>query len=292
MTPRDDPPRRIRADHVETSPGGAGAGADATSSGEADAGADATSSGEADAGADPISPCEADAGTDLRSPCEVDAGADPTSCGASGASGAPAAETHELRIAVWDAPAAVERGQRFAIRVGLSCSSRCRPTGWTVEVRDQDGARRATTTLGDDPWPGTDALYHAAVALVAPDSDGLHTWEAATLADDGAAVAHAGCSSCFGVRVVSAPACVLTVVATDAETSTPVKGARVVAHPYRAVTDARGVATLRVPAGEYRLFVSGKGAVPFRFDGEVKTDTTIRAALVQDMELSDADIWS
>ena len=70
------------------------------------------------------------------------------------------------------------------------------------------------------------------------------------------------------------------------------EGARVVAHPYRAVTDARGVATLRVPAGEYRLFVSGKGAVPFRFDGEVKTDTTIRAALVQDVELSDADIWS
>ena len=94
------------------------------------------------------------------------------------------------------------------------------------------------------------------------------------------------------MRVVSTPACVLTVVATDAETGRPVEGARVVAHPYRTVTDERGVATLRVPAGEYRLFVSGKGAVPFRFDGEVKTDETIRAALVQDMELSDADIWS
>lgn len=232
-----NPPRPVGADHVETSPG------------EADAGADASSSG------------------------------------------ALAAEAHDPRIAVWDVPATVERGKRFAIRVGLSCSSRCRPAGWTVEVRDQDGQKQATTTLGDDPWPGTDALYHAEVALVAPDAEGLHTWEAAAPTED-LAVARTGCSTRFGVRVVSTPACVLTVVATDAETGRPVEGARVVAHPYRTVTDERGVATLRVPAGEYRLFVSGKGAVPFRFDGEVKTDETIRAALVQDMELSDADIWS
>ena len=229
-------------------------------------------------------------------PRPVDAGHVETSPGGSptspcGASGAPAADAHDLRIVVWDVPATVERGKRFVIRVGLSCSSRYRPAGWTVEVRDQNGERRATATPDGDPWPGTDALYHAEVALVAPDAEGLHTWEAAALAD-GSAAAHAGCSSRFGVRVVAAPACVLTVVATDAKTSVPVEGARVVAHPYRTVTDERGVATLRVPAGEYRLFVSGKGAVPFRFDGEVKTDTTIRAALAQDVELSDADIWS
>ena len=84
----------------------------------------------------------------------------------------------------------------------------------------------------------------------------------------------------------------MTIVATDAERRTPVEGARVVAHPYRTVTDERGAATLQVPAGQYRLFVSGKGYAPFRLDGEVKSDTTIRAALVQDVELSDADIWS
>ena len=78
----------------------------------------------------------------------------------------------------------------------------------------------------------------------------------------------------------------------DAESGTPVEGARVVAHPYRTVTDERGVAEMRVPAGDYRLFVSGKGCIPFRFDGVVKADTTIRAQLAQDVELSDADIWS
>ena len=204
---------------------------------------------------------------------------------------------HDTRVVVWDTPAAIERGKRFTVRVGIACSAKCQPNGWRVEVRDHDGEQRATATLGDDPWPGTDALYHAEVALVAPDVEGLHTWEAAALMDattetDGPPVAHDGSPARFGVRVVSAPACRLTVVALDAASRTPVEGARVVAHPYRAVTDERGVAEMRVPAGEYRLFVSGKGSIPFRFDGEVNTDTTIRAELAQDRELSDADIWT
>lgn len=199
---------------------------------------------------------------------------------------------HEARVVVWDAPAAVECGQRFAVRVGAACSSRCATAGWRVEVRDHDGERRATATLGDDPWPGTGALHHAEVALAAPDAEGLHTWEAAVLTAGPETAAHAGGRARFGVRVVSAPACRLTVVAVDAGSGVPVAGARVVAHPYRAVTDARGVAELRVPAGAYRLFVSGRGSTPFRFDGDVRTDRTIRAALAPAVELSDADVWS
>jgi len=220
---------------------------------------------------------------------ETDAAADPSSTG--DVSTASAEEPHELRLVAWDTPPAIERGKPFALKLGLTCPSGCRPAGWAVDVRDHNDETQATTTLGDDPWPGTDALFHAEVTLVAPDAEGLHTWEAA-VPTDGLAVAHADCSVRFGVRVVAAPACALTVVATDAESGNPVEGARVVAHPYRTVTDERGMATLRVPAGEYRLFVSGKGCVPFRFDGEVKADTTIRAELAQDVELSDADIWS
>ena len=203
---------------------------------------------------------------------------------------------HDTRVVVWDTPPAVERGKRFVVKVGVTCSAKCRPDGWQVEVRDHH-ERRATATLSEEPWPGTDALYQTEVALVAPNAEGLHTWEAAALTGaseetGGRAITHPDGSARFGVRVVSAPACLLTVVAVDAESRTPVEGARVVAHPYRAVTDERGVAEMRVPAGEYRLFVSGRGSVPFRFDGEVRADTTIRAELAQDRELSDADIWS
>ena len=208
-----------------------------------------------------------------------------------GACGTPVEEPHDLRIVVWDTPPAVERGTRFAVRLGVACAAGCRTAGWTVQVHDHDGEQRATATVGDDPWPGTDALYHAAVALAAPETEGLYTWEAAARTGD-TAVVHTDGRASFRVRVVSAPACLVTVVAADAESRAPVAGARVVAHPYRAVTDERGVAQLRVPAGEYRLFVSGKGSVPFRFEGEVKADTTMRAELVQDVELSDADIWS
>ena len=185
---------------------------------------------------------------------------------------------HATRVAVWDAPPAVECGGRFAVRVGVTCSAKSRPDGWRVEVRDHTGARRATATLDGDRWPGTDALYHTAVALVAPDTEGSYTWEAAALTDPGpgtgaaaatgAAVAtgpavatgatattsaaaaespaapHAQCSTLFRVRVVPAPECLLTVVATNAESGSPVEGARVVAHPYRAVTDARGAVEL------------------------------------------------
>ena len=247
------------------------------------------------------------------------------------------------RVVVWDVPAAIERGRRFNVRIGIACSSARRPDGWRVEVRDHEGGSRATATVGEEPWPGTDALYHAEVALVAPEAEGLYDWEAAAVTraasatgvrsaaggaaepgvgrrpaaepggvaetvgaaepgdvaeTDGAAEpggvadAQTGGRARFGVRVVSAPECRVTVVALDAESRAPVEGARVVAHPYRAVTDERGMAELHVPAGEYRLFVSGRGCIPFRFDGAVTADTTIRAELEQDRELSDADIWS
>ena len=320
---------------------------------------------------------------------------------------AEAPPPHATRVVVWNVPPAVERGRRFAVRLGVACSAGCRPDGWRVEVRDHQGGSRATAALGGEPWPGTDALYHAEVALVAPDAVGLYAWEAVAVTNaapaggdrsepgaisetgaseaggaaeaggdaavtgvvaevgglaeaggdagvtgvvaqpggsaqpggaaeaggdagvtgvvaqpgdaaatgvvaeaggsaeagdagvtgvvaepGGAADAHAGGRARFGVRVVSAPEWLVTVVAVDAENGAPVEGARVVAHPYRTVTDARGKAELRVPAGEYRLFVSGKGCIPFRFDGEVKGDTRIRAELEQDRELSDADIWS
>mgnify|MGYP000666288912 CR=1 FL=1 len=108
----------------------------------------------------------------------------------------------------------------------------------------------------------------------------------------GAEVPHAEGTARFGVRVVLPPECRLTVVAVDAERQTPVRDAKVVVHPYRAVTDERGVAEVGVPKGAYRLFVSGPNHVPFRWDGEMTTDVTIRAELALDLGISDADIWS
>ena len=198
---------------------------------------------------------------------------------------------HATRVVVWDAPPTVERGKRFSIKLGVTCPSDCRPKGWPVEVRDHDGRRQASATLSDTPWPGTATLYYAEVDLTAPDAEGLHPWEARAPAG-GVEVPHTEGTARFGVRVVPPPECRVTVVAVDAERQTPVSGAKVVMHPYRAVTDERGVAEVRVPKGAYRLFVSGPNHIPFRRDGEMTTDVTIRAELASDLEISDADIWS
>ena len=198
---------------------------------------------------------------------------------------------HATRIVVWDAPPTVERGKRFGIKLGVKCPSECRPRGWAVDVRDHEGKRQATATLSDAPWPGTATLYYAEVDLTAPDAEGLFSWEAKA-PGSGAEVPHAEGTARFGVRVVPKPEGRVTVVVVDAERHTPVRGAKVVMHPYRAVTDERGVAEVRVPKGAYRLFVSGPNHVPFRWDGEMTTDVTIRAELVLDLGISDADIWS
>ena len=198
---------------------------------------------------------------------------------------------HDTRLIVWDTPSAIECGETFNIKLGVKCSSECRPDGWALEVRDHDRNEQARATLNNDPWPGTAALYYAEVDLIAPDTEGVYAWEAKAPAA-GPGIPHTECIARFGVRVVPAPECLLTVEAIDSESQTPVKGAKVVVHPYRAFTDERGVAEVKVPKGEYRLFVSGKNYFPFRGDRDVSTDMTIRAELAADPGLSDADIWS
>jgi hypothetical protein len=84
------------------------------------------------------------------------------------------------------------------------------------------------------------------------------------------------------VRVVSAPDCEVTVRALDREKRTPIKGARVVMHPYRAVTDENGVAKVRVARGQYDILVSGSRYMPASTSVEVTADIITSAELDAD----------
>jgi hypothetical protein len=204
------------------------------------------------------------------------------------------AKPHDTRLVVWDVPAAVECGAAFRVRVGVKCAAGCRPA-WRAEVRDHDGNPVAIVAVGDTPWHGTVALYHAEIELLAPAAAGLYPWSvhvAAVDTDEMEAAPHRAATAKFNLRTVPAPECLLKVIAVDAASQTPVQGAKVVVHPYRGSTDVHGIAEIRVPKGEYRLFVSGPDHFPFRSDGKVEADTTIRAELDPDLGPTDAELWS
>jgi hypothetical protein len=202
------------------------------------------------------------------------------------------AEAHSRSLIVWDVPSAVECGESFGIRLGLKCREACRPEDWLIEVFGPEGSGRASAAVGGEPWPGTEALYVATIELEAPENPGLHAFEAVARATGGGeAPTHAAAGASFKLRTVPAADCRLRVVAIDRESQSPVPGVKVVVHPYRAVTDEQGIAELSVPTGPFRLFVSGKNFIPFRRDGELEADMTIRAELDVDLGPSDAELW-
>jgi len=189
-----------------------------------------------------------------------------------------AVKPHTTNVVAWDIPSAVVAGERFRIKVGIKCSNECRLTNRDFGIYSHEGAHVATGTLPGDRWPGTTGLYVAEVELEAPAAEGLYTWSVRGPRSD-AGIPHAEGSISFGVRVVSDPEYVVTVETVDKLSQTPLTGARVIMHPYKAVTDERGVAEVRVAKGAYKLFVSQTKYVTFGVPVEVTADMTARAEL-------------
>jgi hypothetical protein len=194
---------------------------------------------------------------------------------------------HTTSVVAWDIPSAVVAGERFRMKVGIKCSNGsngsndCQLTNRDFGIYDHEGAQVATGTVPGDPWPGTTGLYVAEVELEAPAAEGLYTWSVKGPQSDGSDVGipHAEGSISFGVRVVSHPECRVTVETVAKVSQTPLRGARVVMHPYKAVTDERGVAEVRVAKGAYKLFVSQTRYLTFGLPVEVTADMTARAEL-------------
>jgi hypothetical protein len=185
---------------------------------------------------------------------------------------------HAAQLNVWDVPSAVVAGERFKFKVGLRCSAGCNLGGQRLSIADREGSPIGTAQLGHDIWPGTDALYVAEVEAEAPPAAGSHQWEVMAAASN-AELPHAAGSFAFGLKVVSAPDCEVTVEAVDREKQTPIKGARVVMHPYRAVTGDNGIAKLKVTRGHYDILVSASKYVAVNMAVGVTADTITRAEL-------------
>ena len=104
-----------------------------------------------------------------------------------------------------------------------------------------------------------------------------------------AELSHAPGSFPLVVRTVTAPDCEVTIRAVDREKQTPIKGARVVMHPYRAVTDDNGIARVRVAKGQYDILVSGSQYLPACASVEVTADMITSAELDADQPWESPD---
>jgi hypothetical protein len=194
-------------------------------------------------------------------------------------------EPHAAELTVWDVPSAAVAGERFKFAVGARCSAGCDLAGRELSIFDHEGSLAGTVKLGCDVWPGTEALYFAEVEARAPLEVGSHQWEAKIGGCD-AEVPHAPGVLPLVVRVVTAPDCEVTVRAVDREKQTPIKGARVVMHPYRAVTDDNGIARVRVAKGQYDILVSGSQYMP------ACTSVDVTANMITSAELDADQPWA
>ena len=185
---------------------------------------------------------------------------------------------HVIEINIWDVPSATVAGERFTVALGVRCSAGCDLGGRELRIVDQEGAQAGTVQLGHDIWPGSEALYFSKLEARAPLAEGNHQW-VAKIAGWDAELPHTAGSFPLTIRVVSTPDCEVTVRAIDREKQTPIKGACVVMHPYRALTDDNGVARVRVAKGPYDILVSGSRYMPVCASVEVSADMITSAEL-------------
>jgi len=190
---------------------------------------------------------------------------------------------HAASVNVWSLPSAVAAGERFSFKVGIKCSAGCKLGGRALCVLDHDGAQVAAANLCEDVWPDTSALYFAELEAQAPRMPGDYQWRIETPGSN-EGVPHAAGACTFAVKVVEAPDHEVTVEAFDSEKRTPIKGAHVLLHPYRALTDERGVAKVKVAKGRYTLFVSGFNYLGHESILDVTSDITARAELTVEPE--------
>jgi hypothetical protein len=190
---------------------------------------------------------------------------------------------HAASVNVWGLPSAIAAGERFSFTVGIKCSAGCKLTGRPLSIFDHESAEVGAASLLDDVWPGTSALYFAEVEAQAPRTPGDYHWLVKTPGSD-SETPHAEGSFTFAVKVVSPPDHEVTVEAFDSQTQTPIKGAHVLLHPYRAFTDERGVAKVKVAKGSYKLFVSGFNYIAYENIIDVADDVRTRAELMAEPE--------
>jgi hypothetical protein len=192
-------------------------------------------------------------------------------------------------LAVWDVPAAIPGGENFSVKAGVKSSDGVALGDGRVELHDETGAVVAFALLGDAPWPGSEALYWAEIALQAPPAPGPLTLTAHFGGKD-LKEPHEPASSGFSVNVVARAEHTLTV--TVAAGGEPLADAVVRLGPYRAPTDASGTAKLRLAKGRYELVVWKTGYAMTAMPIAVEADASVAVATQPVPEDNPDAVWT
>ncbi len=186
-------------------------------------------------------------------------------------------EANIISLAVWDAAVPVVAGETFAIKVGAKAADAHALAGLRIAVSDASGAMVASGTLGDAPWPGTEALYWLALSVSAPAMPQVTAYQVQLVdAPDEAEVV----ATAFTVVAATKPEHSVAVNITERDTAKPLADVEVRLGPFRARTDANGRAELRVCNGDYemRLWRTAHSAAPqpLTVDGDTQLDLTMQ----------------
>jgi len=161
---------------------------------------------------------------------------------------------HGTSLAVWDIPSPVVTGTRFAITIGAKSAANCALKDAEIEICEEGGAVVARGRLGEEPWPGTSALYWTQVELTAPDQEGLGAWSVRFAAAE-LPLPHDGSSAELRVAIVRPPEHLLTVKVIEKESKTPIDDVQIRLGAYRAATGPAGLAEIMLPKGEHELHI-------------------------------------
>jgi len=195
-------------------------------------------------------------------------------------------------VAVWGLPTPVVIGERFSAKIGIRCSAECRLTGKLVEVRNEAGTSVAEGSLGDEPWPGTRALYWAEVFLKAPPREGSFTWSVGPVAAEWGS-SHRQSSAAVSFCTVGPPEHTVAVEVVRDDTGDPIDKVEVRMGIYRASTDDRGMARFELPSGEFDLIAwkSGFATDPATVKVIGDLEVRIEARYVPQTDPDDERIW-
>jgi hypothetical protein len=195
---------------------------------------------------------------------------------------------HASSVVVWGVPPAIMMGENFTFYAGLRCSANCSLKERPLEVRDEKNRILATATTGAT-WRDTQALHYTKITLTAPKSLGTASWKVYA-PSTGLEVPHSIGVTIFPVTTVLAGQYKISIKSINSVTKQVIPGAQVVAHPFRAMTDSNGNATLSLPGGEYRVSVKAVGHEPYIVEGMVKNEMKIIATLEPEVETTEFEV--